>query len=187
MHRSPRAHPRHVQGTAEVALVLGLLEPAALTGGFARHPTRTLLAVLLPSAVAWICSEQLPAAQAFTSSCSPHRPAPPSEPIMHANRAHSLARDGHAAPRPRAEKKTIYRMAREEHRTNKTTTFTPTDLHDDQIGGDTCGCNRRRGRRSSSKFSSGCTTSERYQSHPAACSALNPSATQSAVRSLSAR
>src|SRR6185437_2235701 len=39
----------------------------------------------------------------------------------------------HAGAEP--QKKTIYRMAREENGTNKTT-FTPADLHDDQVGGD---------------------------------------------------
>ena len=55
---------------------------------------------------------------------------------MHANGASSLAGNRATARWRRPEKKTIYRMAREENGTNKTT-FTPADLHDDQVGGDT--------------------------------------------------
>jgi len=55
---------------------------------------------------------------------------------MHANGASSLAGNRATARWRTPEKKTIYGMAREENGTNKTT-FTPADLHDDQVGGDT--------------------------------------------------
>src|SRR5437016_5737608 len=77
MQRSPGAHTRHMQRAAEVVLVHWLHKPAALTRRLARLTTGVLAAVLLPSAVARIRTEQLPAAQAFTSSSSsPHRSAP---------------------------------------------------------------------------------------------------------------
>ena len=57
---------------------------------------------------------------------------------MHANGAPSLADNRATARRRRPNNKMIYRMVTEENGANKTTTFTPADLHDDQIGDDTC-------------------------------------------------
>jgi integrase len=60
----PAPHPGSVLCVAEVAAVLWLAQPQALTGGFALTLTRGLLAVLLPSVVAHVGGENLSTGQA---------------------------------------------------------------------------------------------------------------------------
>jgi len=55
---------------------------------------------------------------------------------------HRTALRSAAAPRADQKNKTIYRMVMEEDGANKTTMFTPADLHDDQVGDDRQSRNR---------------------------------------------
>src|SRR5579859_5406630 len=63
--RAPDPHPFHVHRPAKVVLVLGLLAPASLPRRFACCPAGWVCAVLLPSAIAHVGRENLPAAQAL--------------------------------------------------------------------------------------------------------------------------
>jgi hypothetical protein len=77
MCRSPALHPLEVLGAAEVVAVLRLLQPSLLAVGFAGFTARWFSAVALPSKVARIRQEQLPAMTTFFSCDCDHRPAPP--------------------------------------------------------------------------------------------------------------
>jgi len=57
MGRAPGAHPLHIRRSVEVIAVLRLIEPAALTGRFARLAAHCLAAVALVVTVTWIGSE----------------------------------------------------------------------------------------------------------------------------------
>src|SRR5271170_7176119 len=65
MPRPPHPHPLHVLRAAEVIPVLGFAQPAALPRRLAGGPAGALRAVLLPSTIAHIDGENIPAAQAF--------------------------------------------------------------------------------------------------------------------------
>src|SRR5437868_13455594 len=65
MGHAPGTHPFHVHRPAEVVLVLRLLSPTSLSGRLGGRSTGQLWAVLLPTAVAHVHGENIPAGQAF--------------------------------------------------------------------------------------------------------------------------
>src|SRR5580704_19380 len=65
MGQAPDANPFHVHRPAEVVPVLRLLSPTSLSGRLGGRSTGRFWAVLLPTAVAHVRGENLPAGQAL--------------------------------------------------------------------------------------------------------------------------
>src|SRR4051794_30076214 len=65
MGHAPDTDPLHVHWPTEVVLVLRLLLPASLSGRLGSGPAGRFWAVLLPTAVAHVHGENLPAGQAL--------------------------------------------------------------------------------------------------------------------------
>jgi hypothetical protein len=135
----PAPHPGGVLRVTEVEAVVGLAQPHALTGGLACTLTLGFGAVLLPSAVAHVDSENLSTGQALGFALVRHGSPEGTACCQLGRNARQPANTAPPAEGKNAENKTIEIRCPKKTDGNKTSTFTPTDLHGNQLGADTMG------------------------------------------------
>jgi hypothetical protein len=139
MGRPPLSHPIDVLRSAEVILVLWLLEPAALARRFAGTTAGGFRAVLLPPPVTHIHIENFPTAPAVGLYFVRHGSLPWRS--IFTDRSPAAAES--PAPSPAGTKsranKTTYRNFVRRIRTKKTSTFKPSELNGNQVAADMIG------------------------------------------------
>src|SRR3569833_3050260 len=140
MGRTPDPHPLHVHRPAKVVPVLRLLPPAPLPHRFAGRPAGRFCAVLLPSAIAHVGGENLPAGQALGLALVGHR-----SPVgTHVANPSSIPTNRPTSPPPtegKAEENKILEIRcpkKTDRRMNSI--FRLTDLHGNQLAADKAGC-----------------------------------------------
>src|ERR1700679_2202342 len=136
MDRAPDPYPFHVHRPAKVVLVLRLLAPASLPRRFARSPAGRFWAVLLPSAVARVGRENLPAAQALGFALVGHGSPAGAACCQPKGHAHQHTTSPSPTEGKAEENKTVEIRGPKKMDRRKTSIFRLTDLHGNQLAAD---------------------------------------------------
>ena len=137
MCATPEPDPFHMHRTSEVVLVLRLLAPASLPRRFACCPAGRFWAVLLPSAVAHVGCENLPAAQALGFALVGHGSPGRGACCQPEGNAHQQSHVAAASAGQSRGEQDGRDKGSEEDGPKKNPIFRLTDLHGNQLAADT--------------------------------------------------